>query len=88
MWQCQKLYEKLEDNMKNENQPVGQASRLSEHSLRRHLPHYQLSTGYCFVTFPTHNRLKLQSSQKDCVFHLRRGDAESLIRQGSAKMLQ
>ena len=55
--------------MKNENQPVRQASRLSEHSWRRHLPHYQLSAGYCFVTFPTHNRLKLQSSQKDCVFH-------------------
>ena len=55
--------------MKNENQSVGQASRLSEHSWRRHLPHYQLSVGYCFITFAAHNRLILQSSQKDCVFH-------------------
>ena len=47
---------------------VGQASRLSEHSWRRHLPHYQLSDGYYFITFSTHNRLILQSSQKDCVF--------------------
>jgi REP element-mobilizing transposase RayT len=69
--------------VKNENQPggqasrsagqasrsVGQASRLSEHSWRRHLPHYQLSVGYYFITFSTYNRLILQPSQKDCVFH-------------------
>ena len=47
---------------------VGQASRLSEHSWRRQLPHYQLSDGYYFITFATHNRLILQPAQKACIF--------------------
>ncbi|NWF75078.1 MAG: transposase [Nitrospirae bacterium] len=47
---------------------VGQASRLSEHSWRRHLPHIQLSAGYYFITFTTHNRQFLHPSHKDCVF--------------------
>ena len=55
-------------DMKNEKPPVGQASRLSEHSWRRHLPHFQLSAGYYFITFTTHNRQILQQSHKDCVF--------------------
>jgi len=49
--------------------PVGQASRLSDIKWKRHLPHYQLSTGYCFITFSTHDRLQLQPLQKDCVFN-------------------
>lgn len=48
---------------------VGQASRLSEHSWKRHLPHLQLSAGYYFITFSTYNRQPLQSLQKDCVFN-------------------
>ena len=52
-----------------ESPPVGQASRLSEHLWRRHLPHYQLSAGYYFITFSTYDRLKFQASQKDCVFY-------------------
>jgi len=48
---------------------VGQASRLSEHSWKRHLPHYQVAAGYYFITFSTHNRLLFQPPQKDCVFH-------------------
>ncbi|MBE9546210.1 MAG: transposase [Proteobacteria bacterium] len=54
--------------MKNENESVGQASRLSELTWRRKLPHYQLSAGYYFITFATHNRLLLKPPQKDCVF--------------------
>lgn len=54
--------------MKNEKPPVGQASRLSEHSWRRHLPHFQLSSGYYFITFATYNRQLLSRSHKDCVF--------------------
>jgi len=48
---------------------VGQASRLSESSWRRHLPHFQLSAGYYFITFITHNRKSLLLSQKDCIFN-------------------
>ena len=48
---------------------VGQASRLSLIKWRRHLPHYQLSTGYYFITFATHNRILLHPPQKDCVFN-------------------
>jgi len=55
--------------MEIENQPVGQASRLSEHSWRRRLPHYQLSAGYYFITFTTYNRQKLSPLHKDCVFN-------------------
>jgi REP element-mobilizing transposase RayT len=54
--------------MENENPQVGQASRLSEDSWRRHLPHFQLSSGYYFITFSTYNRQLLLPSQKDCVF--------------------
>jgi len=64
-------------NMKNRNgsvgqaslKPVGQASRLSELTRRRHLPHYQLSSGYYFITFSTHDRFQLQPPQRDCVFN-------------------
>jgi|GEM_PF-1738648 len=54
--------------------PVGQASRLpenrlSEKSWRRRLPHFQLSSGYYFITFSTHNRQPLLPSQKDAVFN-------------------
>ena len=49
--------------------PVGQASRLSDNSWRRHLPHFQLSAGYYFITFSTYNRQSLLPSQKDCVFN-------------------
>ena len=66
---CQKLYEKREMNMKNRNGSVGQASRLSELTWRRHLPHYQLSSGYYFITFSTHDRFILHPPQKDCVFN-------------------
>ena len=51
------------------NSPVEQPSRLSEHSWKRHLPHFQLSAGYYFITFSTYNRQPLQSLQKDCVFN-------------------
>ena len=61
---------KRETNMKNENQSaVGQASRLTELAWRRHLPHYQMSAGYYFITFSTHKKLPLQPMQKDCVFN-------------------
>lgn len=50
------------------NNPVGQASRLSDNSWRRHLPHFQLSAGYYFITFTTYNRQSLLSLQKDRVF--------------------
>jgi len=71
------LYEKREMNMRNRYgsvgqaslKSVGQASRLSELTWRRHLPHYQLSSGYYFITFSTHDRFLLQPSQKDCVFN-------------------
>jgi REP element-mobilizing transposase RayT len=57
---------------------VGQASRLSsesslshlsEHLWRRHLPHFQLSAGYYFITFSTYNRQLLSPLQKDIVFN-------------------
>jgi REP element-mobilizing transposase RayT len=63
------LYEKGETNMKNGNRSVEQASRLSELTWKRHLPHYQLSAGYYFITFATHNRVLLRPPQKDCVFN-------------------
>ena len=55
-------------DVKNQKPPVGQASRLSELSWRRHLPHYQLSAGYYFVTFSAHNRQPLLSLYKDIIF--------------------
>jgi hypothetical protein len=55
--------------MKNGNQYVGQASRLSELTWKRHLPHYQLSSGYYFITFDTHGRLLLETLKGDCVFN-------------------
>jgi len=54
--------------MKNEKPLGGQASRLSEHSWRRHLPHYQLSSGYYFITFATYNRQSLLPLHKDLIF--------------------
>ena len=56
-------------NMKMNTSSVGQASRLSFHSWRRHLPHFQLSAGYYFITFTTNDKRSLLSSQKDCVFN-------------------
>ncbi len=47
--------------------PVGQASRLSPITWKRHLPHYQLSIGYYFITFSTYKRSPLNSDQKNCV---------------------
>ncbi|MBI4744580.1 MAG: transposase [Actinobacteria bacterium] len=71
-----------ETNMKIENQPVGktvkpvgqaqtvgQASRLSDISWKRHLPHYQQSAGYYFITFTTHKRQLLFPVHKDCIFN-------------------
>jgi REP element-mobilizing transposase RayT len=56
--------------MKINTSPVGQASRLSEDiSWKRHLPHFQLSGGYYFITFSTYSRQTLLSSHKDCVFN-------------------
>ncbi len=52
-----------------EQTPVGQASRLSDNAWRRHLPHFQLSAGYYFITFSTYHRQSLLPSQKDCVFN-------------------
>jgi REP element-mobilizing transposase RayT len=52
------------------NKTVGQASRLSERSWKRHLPHFQLSEGhYYFITFATKKRQLLLPSHKDCVFN-------------------
>lgn len=48
---------------------VGQASRLSEQTWKRHLPHYQLSAGYYFITFATYKRQLLSKASKDCVFN-------------------
>ena len=66
-----------------QNNSVGQPSRLSEHSWRRHLPHFQLSAGYYFITFSYKRNMKtvetpvLQPSQKDIVFNaIRFLDAE------------
>ncbi len=64
-------------NMKMNTSSVGQASRLSFHSWRRHLPHFQLfgdsrdvcPTGYYFITFTTNDKRSLLSSQKDSVFN-------------------
>ncbi|MBI4824399.1 MAG: transposase [Nitrospirae bacterium] len=47
--------------------PAGQASRLSDISWRRHLPHFQLSAGYYLITFSTYNRQSLSPLHKDCV---------------------
>lgn len=47
---------------------VGQASRLSENYWQRHLPHFQLSGGYFFITFSCYKRQKLLPSQKDIVY--------------------
>ena len=55
--------------MKNRNEPAGQASRLSELTWRRRLPHYQLSSGYDFITFCTHDRFLLRPPEKDCVLN-------------------
>jgi len=56
-------------NMKNRNGSAGQASRLSDIKWKRHLPHYQFSFGYYFITFSTRDRFQLQPLQKDCVFN-------------------
>ena len=59
----------LTGNNKNYNHNVGQASRLSENFYRRHLPHFQLSSGYYyFITFTTYNRKTLQPFEKDYIF--------------------
>jgi len=55
--------------MKNRNESVGQASRLSYIQWMRHLPHYQLSSGYYFITFCTHDRFLLRPPEKDCVLN-------------------
>ena len=55
--------------MKINTSTVGQASRLSDISWKRHLPHFQLSEGYYFITFSTYNRQTLISLHKDCVFN-------------------
>lgn len=47
---------------------VGQASRLSDDSWRRHLPHFQCAGQYYFITFVTLGRRALTPPQKDCVF--------------------
>jgi REP element-mobilizing transposase RayT len=52
-----------------EQDPVGQASRLSESSWKRHLPHFQLSDSYYFITFTTYSRQRLLPPSKDCVFN-------------------
>jgi REP element-mobilizing transposase RayT len=55
--------------------PVGQASRLSpspnpsKSFRKRHLPHFQLSSGYYFITFSTSQRKILSASQKDSVLN-------------------
>ena len=60
---------------KAEGQPkiVGQASRLSallpEKMWKRHLPHFQLSSAYYFITFSTYQRKKLLAIQKDIIFN-------------------
>lgn len=48
---------------------VGQASRLSTKSWERHLPHFQISAGYYFITIVTHNRKSLLPFQKDYIFN-------------------
>jgi len=47
---------------------VGQASRLSNAPRKRHLPHYEESGGYYFITFATHKRRPLSESEKECIF--------------------
>jgi len=59
----------LVNNNGNYNPEVGQASRLSEDLWRRHLPHFQIEAGYYFITFTTYKRIKLQTSQKNCIFN-------------------
>ncbi len=59
----------LTRNNQNYNHNVGQASRLSEDLWRRHLPHFQIQAGYYFITFTTYKRIKLQPSQKNCIFN-------------------
>jgi len=51
------------------SQQVGQASRLSGISWRRHLPHFELSGSYYFITFATYGRYLLHPSQRDIVFN-------------------
>lgn len=41
----------------------------SNKSWKRHLPHFQLSAGYYFITLVTYNRTLLQPFQKDCIFN-------------------
>ena len=48
---------------------VRQASRLSDKSWERHLPHFQTSFDYYFITFVTHNRRPLIPFQKDCIYN-------------------
>ncbi|MBC8499860.1 MAG: transposase [Candidatus Atribacteria bacterium] len=60
----------LTRNNQNYNHNVGQASRLSEDFSKRHLPHFQLTSGYYyFITFTTYNRKTLLPFQKDCIFN-------------------
>ena len=59
----------LEDEKKHIPLPVGQASRLSTKSWERHLPHFQTSFDYYFITFVTHNRRPLIPFQKDYIYN-------------------
>ncbi len=47
---------------------VGQASRLSNAPRKRHLPHYEESGGYYFITCATYRRKPLTESDKECIF--------------------
>jgi len=48
---------------------VGQASRLSTKSWERHLPHFQTSSDYYFITFATYRRKLLNPFQKDIILN-------------------
>jgi REP element-mobilizing transposase RayT len=50
------------------NPSVGQASRLSDKHWKRHLPHYEESRSYYFITFTTDERRPLTISEKECIF--------------------
>ena len=42
---------------------------MSDNFWKRHLPHFQLSAGYYFITFTTFQRQLLSPPQKDCIFN-------------------
>ncbi|OGL41150.1 MAG: hypothetical protein A2042_09230 [Candidatus Schekmanbacteria bacterium GWA2_38_11] len=42
---------------------------MSFNSWERHLPHFQLSGNYYFITFTTHNRMLLLPSHKECILN-------------------